>query len=180
MDDDGLAAPAGQSAAVADRMQALLSRAVEEQISEQRSVAAVIGDLREQVAALTAAFRATASGEAVERLGDELAARTDRLHDSTVALEARVSGLEELVRESEQRVLAHVDEAVLALAEALLRRRRAPRAEALPEGPVAVVPATVPPVVPQDAPAPSTSEEAAAVPVERPTPWWRPGDEGPT
>ena len=48
--------PGGAAAGgpVSDRMQALLSRAVEEQVSEQRAVSTVLGELRGQVAALAA------------------------------------------------------------------------------------------------------------------------------
>ena len=53
------------SGPVSDRMQALLSRAVEEQVSEQRAVSTVLGELRGQVAALAEGIRQTASDSSV-------------------------------------------------------------------------------------------------------------------
>lgn len=68
-----------QSGPVAERMQALLSRAVEEQVSEQRQVSAVLGDLRMQIAGLADQLRGTASGDRVEQLAGDLASLTTEL-----------------------------------------------------------------------------------------------------
>jgi len=195
---------------VSERMQALLSRAVEEQVSEQRTVSSVLADLRGEVADLAEGVRLAASesslgvlarrldeidaaaarsvapeqltvslsdlraavetgplaqrlsslggtleevqqqlSQVVERIAElgtaagELPALsvgmtalcgdveelTNRLAGSTApgaeeiaqVVERRVSAL---LLESEGRVIAHVDDAVLVLAEALLRRRR--------------------------------------------------------
>lgn len=186
--------PAGP---VSERMQALLSRAVEDQVGEQRAVSVVLGDLRAQVAdvaqELTRAVQAfPAALAALQQDLAELGGRLDALvvptpdqvaggadplverlaprvaelvlarvapalvEQITAATSTAVlAGVADLVHactaDSERRVLAHVDEAVLALAEALLRGRRSARADTgLPAG------------VPSPAqPAPATSVAAA-------------------
>ena len=113
-----------------------------------RGVAALhqdVGQLGERVAAVTVpsaeAVATAVQAQVTERLVDELAPRVADLVLSRVAatLVEQVSGsvttnvqdgLTEKIRaaaaDSERRISAHVDEAVLALAEALLRRRRRP------------------------------------------------------
>ena len=125
------------SAAVSDRMRALLSRAAEEQLLEQRQVSAVLGELRALVADVDERL---ATGEQVERVAAEvraLSARVEARLDATEArsaeleerVEARLSeltaGLTASVERSERRLATHVDDAVLALAEVVLRRRSA-------------------------------------------------------
>jgi len=195
---------------VSERMQALLSRAVEEQVSEQRAVSAVLADLRGEVAELAEGVRLAASessigvlarrlddidaaaarsvapeqltvslsdlraavetGPLAERLSSlggtleevqqqlsqvvervaELGTAAGELPALSVGMTALRGDVEELTNrlagsaapgaeeiaqvverrvsalllESEGRVIAHVDDAVLVLAEALLRRRR--------------------------------------------------------
>ncbi len=63
--------PPGQistAAGVAERMQTLLSRAVEEQVAEQQAVSAVLTELRGQLEALSEAVRRGASHDAVEQV----------------------------------------------------------------------------------------------------------------
>lgn len=207
-DDSTPGAPA--PGLVSERMQALLSRAVEEQVSEQRSVSAVLADLRREVADLAEGVRLAASesslgvlarrlderdvaaarsaapeqltvspsdlraavetGPLAERLSSlsgtleevqqqlsqvveriaELGAAAGELPALSIGMTALRSDVEQLTSrlagsaapgaeeiaqvvdrrvsalllESEGRVIAHVDDAVLVLAEALLRRRR--------------------------------------------------------
>lgn len=97
-----------------ERMQALLVQAAEEQLSDQRQVAAVLADLRELVTGLS-------------RQVDELTRRVERTpsaDDVAAALSARLTDERAA---GEQRLADHVDEAVLALADVLLRRRRGER-----------------------------------------------------
>ena len=77
--------PAGGPAGgpVSERMQALLSRAVEEQVSEQRAVSTVLVELRGQVAGLSERAQLTASNAAVERLGDVVGTVVADLRTST-------------------------------------------------------------------------------------------------
>lgn len=89
-------AQAPETGPVSARMQALLSLAVEEQVVEQRAMAGLLADLRAEIAALAEQVRALAG------VGDVVS---------------------QAVVDSERRVLAHVDDAAVALAEALLGRR---------------------------------------------------------
>src|SRR3954470_16311190 len=74
---------------VAERMQALLSRAVEDQLSEQRTVANALAEVRAQVAAVGEGLRGAASGVAVERLRTDLGAVATELRMSTTGLGER-------------------------------------------------------------------------------------------
>ncbi len=211
---DEITPETGPVGPVSERMQALLARAVEEQVGERRAVSAALTDVQSQVTELVASVRLGATGSSVGELADRTGASLDalllrletlqsevealsalqdgtRLQEAVGAVVARrfddldvaVSGAagvpalatdlgrlndrveqlagqvaavvvpdaqeiavlvdqritEQLVAsvaarvtdavrtisdDSEGRVLAHVDEAVLALAEALLRRRR--------------------------------------------------------
>jgi hypothetical protein len=92
--DDGSAStapgyPAGTGNPVAERMQALLSRAVEDQISEQRTVGNALAEVRAQVAAVGEGLRGAASGVAVERLRGDLSAVATELRTSTTGLGER-------------------------------------------------------------------------------------------
>ena len=158
MTDD---APQGrsESAPMTERMQALLARAAEEQLSEQRQVSVVLAELRSLVLELgevvgqrlgavelrldelAAQLEATAHRAAptppapsalapptAEAVAAALAERlTDRLAPPVVALVQQ--HVLSAVADSEQRLAAHVDDAVLALAGVLLRRERGVRAE---------------------------------------------------
>src|SRR4051812_12523604 len=70
-------------------MQALLSRAVEDQLSEQRTVANALAEVRAQVAAVGEGLRGAASGVAVERLRTDLSAVATELRMSTTGLGER-------------------------------------------------------------------------------------------
>ncbi len=124
------------SGAVSERMQALLSRAAEDQLAEQRAVSASLNDLRNQVVEVAEAVRAGDSAGTVEQLRVELAGNASEVRRTYAQLSERLDTLAQRVDEvatsvaqGERRILAHVDEAVLALAEALLRRRRPGRPE---------------------------------------------------
>ncbi len=133
-----------RSSPMSERMRALLSRAAEEQLSEQRQVSAVLTDLRALVGDVDDRLRvlearSAAMADAVADLVLQRAAQT-LVPQITAAV---VRELSEAVREAqdatERRVVQHVDEAVLALAEALLRRRRGSRSgePPVPEPPAA-------------------------------------------
>ena len=138
-----------------ERMQALLARAAQEQLSEQRQVSVVLGELRALVLELgevlgarlggvearlrelAGELEATADGAApppppppptadavASALADRLA---DRLAPAVVELVQQQ--VLTAVADSERRLTAHVDEAVLALAGVLLRRERGVRAD---------------------------------------------------
>ena len=75
---------------VAERMQALLSRAVDEQVSEQRQTSAVLGDLRIQIAGVADQLRGLANGDRVEQLASDLGSLTTELRRSTTGLGERL------------------------------------------------------------------------------------------
>jgi hypothetical protein len=85
------AAPAGGP--VSDRMQALLSRAVEEQVSEQRAVSTLLSEIRGQLAALSDGFRGTASDAGLERVGGAVDTVVADLRTSTSLLGQRIDAL---------------------------------------------------------------------------------------
>ncbi len=90
MSDDGTTPGyAGAGNPVAERMQALLSRAVEDQLSEQRTVANALAEVRAQVAAVGEGLRGAASGVAVERLRTDLSGVATELRMSTTGLGER-------------------------------------------------------------------------------------------
>jgi hypothetical protein len=74
-------------------MQALLSRAVEEQVSEQRAVSTILGELRQQVHGLAEALRHTAADASVERLGGLVSNVVADLRTSTSLLGQRIEAL---------------------------------------------------------------------------------------
>jgi hypothetical protein len=175
---------------MSDRMRALLSRAAEEQLLEQRQVSSVLGELRALVEDVD---QRLATGEQVERLGAEVRALSARVEAHLDATEARSAELAERISEAtalvgqaaqdlveavvtgvaerveaqlrelttsttaaveggERRLATHVDDAVLALAEVVLRRRSAsPAPPAAPPAPETGDGATVEPVVPPTA-----------------------------
>ena len=84
------------SSGAAERMQALLARAAQEQLSEQRGVANALAEVRAQVAAVGEGLRGAASGMAVERLRSDLAVIADVVLDlrtAAAAGEERLGGL---------------------------------------------------------------------------------------
>ena len=65
--------PAGGSGGpMSERMQALLSRAAEEQLVEQRQVSAVLGELRGLITGLGEQLRSTASSARLDSLGGDV------------------------------------------------------------------------------------------------------------
>ncbi|MCW2777496.1 MAG: hypothetical protein JWN17_1221, partial [Frankiales bacterium] len=91
-DVPGLVAAPG-SGPVSERMRALLSKAVDEQVQEQRAVSSVLQDLRGQVGALSEAVSRTASGAGVERVAADLASLAGDLRTSTASLGTRLEAL---------------------------------------------------------------------------------------
>ena len=85
---------------VSDRMQALLSRAVEEQVSEQRAVSTALTELRGLVAGLGDAVRRSASEQSVDRLSDEVATVVADLRTTASLLGSRLDGLASRVQQS--------------------------------------------------------------------------------
>ncbi len=135
----------------------------------------------------------TVIGESVSGVdtADELKALREELADLRAAVTAPADtseseALRALVAETERRLAAHVDEAVLALAEVMLRRRPVVRPVAEP-APAPEPPAPEPVVTRAAAPQPAPEQEqepaAAEVPYAAPEPeprkrrpWWKPGD----
>ena len=139
--------------AMSERMRDLLSRAAEEQLSEQRQVSSVLAELRGLVADLDDRLRQleSRSGQLADQVADIVLARAAAtLVPEVAAAVVRdvTDGVGELVRqaaaETERRLSAHVDDAVLVLAEALLRRRRNARTAELEPGSYASVPSPAP------------------------------------
>ncbi len=86
--------PAGSTGGpMAERMQALLSRAAEEQLTEQRQVSTVLNDLRQLVAGLGEQLRGTASSTRLDSLGSEVAALVTELRTSTTGLGERLDAV---------------------------------------------------------------------------------------
>lgn len=227
----GAAGQAGGSSPMAERMQQLLSRAVEDQLSEQRQLAMVLGDIRAALARIpdeiavgagqAAAHQAADLAHLIDGVGarldlvssrlgelatgeglrtvtdrlevllsrldgangrlDSLGGRLDALGDPAAEVRTRVSPVEariaaterqisELARsfaDTERRIAEHVDEAILALADALLRRRGrgGPGGEAA--GPVEIPAAnSAPAPAREESPAPADSGESADAEVD--------------
>ena len=89
----------GPSGPVAERMQALLSRAVEDQASEQRQVTTVLSEIRHLVAGLSEQLRGTASDARVESLSGDLAALSADLRSTTTGMGERLDVLTRRVEE---------------------------------------------------------------------------------
>ena len=106
MDEDQRAGAPGPGQAavppaepVSERMQALLSGAVEDQLGEQRQVSVVLAELRAQVGALGDALRGAASGAGLDRLGTELGTQTLEVRRTIAALGERLDGLSRRLEE---------------------------------------------------------------------------------
>lgn len=80
---------------MSERMQALLSRAAEEQLTEQRQVSAVLTDLRTLVKGIVEQVSGTASSALLEGLGGDVASLATELETSTAGLEERLDALGE-------------------------------------------------------------------------------------
>lgn len=93
----GSSTPAGQ---VSDRMQALLSRAVEEQVSEQRAVSSLLAEIRAQVTALGEDVRSAGPGEELGRLEGAVGTLVSDLRTATSVLGQRIEALGGRVEES--------------------------------------------------------------------------------
>jgi len=82
---------------MSERMQALLSRAAEEQLTEQRQVSLVLTDLRQLVTGLGEQLRGAASAARLDGLGDEVAVLLTELRTSTSGLGDRLDALDRRV-----------------------------------------------------------------------------------
>jgi hypothetical protein len=226
----GAGEPAEHSSGMAERMQELLTQAVEDQILEQRQLTAALSDIRAALSRIpeelrtgvagtvlgpvqrllddTARLRsdtgqlATASAVSTlqdrldevtdslaefarsspqeklrEQLGalygqlDDLAAAVEtlddtsgRVHGALVEVTGRLDRLDAALPDLERRLTAHVDEAVLALADALLRRRVNPAAGPLrsPSQQPAASPAATPSAAGDPPGAPSSATASSA------------------
>lgn len=122
-DGDGEQDSAGPGS---ERLQALLSRAVEDQVTAERGMAEALGEVRTQLAQLQTGLarleERTAGLVVVD--GPDLTRALQALREGVV--DDLSTELRETVADSEERTAAHVDEAVLALAAALFRRRNVP------------------------------------------------------
>ncbi|MCW2587315.1 MAG: hypothetical protein JWN55_2831, partial [Frankiales bacterium] len=112
-DTPGGAPPGGP---VSDRMQALLSRAVEEQVSEQRAVSSLLTELRVQVTGLTESVRLAASDAAVERLGGTVSTVVADLRTSTSLLGQRIEALSKRIESAVADTAAPTEQAAVRLA----------------------------------------------------------------
>jgi hypothetical protein len=167
---------------MSQRMESLLSRAVEDQLSEQRQLAGLLSDIRAQLASLPDhVARAAGTGpdphvaslaHAVDGVSNDLRTALASLLDRLGAVERRLDALQAASAESEQRLSTHVDEAVLALAEALLRRRRVAAARRDEDLEAADLPAGTEAPDPEEpvaeAPEPPAAEEPVAEAAEPP------------
>ncbi|MBW3639768.1 MAG: hypothetical protein KY451_07970 [Actinobacteria bacterium] len=95
--------PAGQArptggGAMSERMQALLSRAAEEQLNEQRQVSVVLGDLRQLLTGLSDRVDALA-----RRIDDQVDEGPSAVPESLSALQREVSGLDDRLEVAAQR-----------------------------------------------------------------------------
>ena len=106
-------APGGQTA---DRMQALLSAAAEEQVREQRAVSTVLAELRAQVASLTDGVRAAASDATVERLSGVVSTVVADLRTSTSLLGQRIEALSKRIDAVATDTAAPTEQAAVRLA----------------------------------------------------------------
>jgi uncharacterized protein YoxC len=76
-----------------ERMQALLSRAVEEQVSEQRQASSTLSELRSTISTLEASVRGAASNDTVARLDSTVSTVVADLRTSTTLLSQRLEVL---------------------------------------------------------------------------------------
>lgn len=77
----------------AERMQRLLSRAVEEQVSEQRQATGLLTEVRTSLSALEQGLRAAASQETVDRLDSSVSTVVADVRTSTALLSQRLEAL---------------------------------------------------------------------------------------
>ena len=109
----GTTPPGGQ---VSDRMQALLSRAVEEQVSEQRAVSTLLAELRAQVGSLSDLVRLAASDASVERLGGVVSTVVADLRTATSLLGQRIDAVAKRVEAVAADAVAPTEQAAVRLA----------------------------------------------------------------
>lgn len=91
--EDVTGALGGADPPVPSRLQVLLSRAVEEQVSEQRALNSVLADLRTQVSALPQAAGGLASTAAVEHLESTVGALVSDVRTAATLLGQRIDDL---------------------------------------------------------------------------------------
>lgn len=81
--------PAAGGGPMAERMRTLLSRAAEEQLSEQRQASTVLAELRGLVASLSGQLRAAATSAGLQSASDDLGALVGELGEQVAGLAAR-------------------------------------------------------------------------------------------
>ena len=89
---------------MSERMQALLSRAAEDQLTEQRQVSAVLTDLRQLVTGLGERLDETASGAQLQSLGQGVSEISNELRGATSGLAHRLDALGQRVEPTGRRV----------------------------------------------------------------------------
>src|SRR3954471_3961998 len=97
-----MTADPGSGTPMSERMQALLSRAVEDQISEQRQVAGAMNEVRSYLAHLGAELqqlRATAGGAADEEIQRQVAGVAADVREAIRVLGDRLDGVTALVQQ---------------------------------------------------------------------------------
>src|SRR3954454_546798 len=97
-----MSADPGSGTPMSERMQALLSRAVEDQISEQRQVAGAMNEVRSHLAHLSAELqqlRATAGGAADEEIQRQVAGVAADVREAIRVLGDRLDGVAGLVQQ---------------------------------------------------------------------------------
>lgn len=100
----------------AERMQRLLSRAVEEQVSEQRQAATLLSEVRASLAVLEAGLRVAASQETVDRLDSSVSTVVADLRTSTALLSQRLETLSSRVEAVAAETAAPAEQASVRLA----------------------------------------------------------------
>src|SRR4051812_36859584 len=100
-----MTADPGSGTPMSERMQALLSRAVEDQISEQRQVAGAMNEVRSHLAHLSdelQQLRATAGGAADEEIQRQVAGVAADVREAIRVLGDRIDGVSALVQQRGQ------------------------------------------------------------------------------
>src|SRR3954453_18332895 len=100
-----MSADPGSGTPMSERMQALLSRAVEDQISEQRQVAGAMNEVRNHLAHLSSELqqlRATAGGAADEEIQRQVAGVASDVREAIRVLSERLDGVTSLVQQRGQ------------------------------------------------------------------------------
>ena len=93
---------AAQAAGMSDRMQSLLSRAVEDQMNEQRQLQTLIGEVRQSLLQLQEEVRDTANAQTLELVRSELTGVAGEVRSSTTMFGERLEAVVRAVTASAQ------------------------------------------------------------------------------